>query len=120
MKMMKKNWRFFWIASAVFWAVFCLGCAALMGFSKPAAAMLGAVSVLAWGYSLLHFRSIRYETENGDIKITVGIFIKSTKIIRKNSILYESRIALGGRVLCLMIHTAGGKVTLFCDKMKLF
>lgn len=115
MKMLKKSWRFFLIASAVFWAVICVGIAFFGSLTKPVGIAAAVAAAAAWGIALARFGSIRYETDGSEIRILAGYLIRSVKVIRLENILYESRLLIGGRFLCLRLHTAGGGVTLFCD-----
>ena len=113
--MIKKNWSFFWTATAVFWAAVCAGCLFFWELSAPVTAWLAAAAAVLWGISLAHFYSIRYEFNNSEITIKSGFCIKSTKTVRTESILYESRLKICGIFVCLRLATAGGGALLFCD-----
>ena len=85
-------------------------------FISPPWGVFGAVAVvLGWSAFFVHFRTIEYVAEKERIIIREGFFIKSETIIRKSDILWESTVKIGSCVVFSAIHTAAGRVFLFCD-----
>ena len=117
---MKKTWCLFWIFTVVFAAAITVGGV----FAARVSGVLSAVFVLSgaavWTMFFVHFRTIRYSVENGELIIRGGFFLKAERRIAIRDILWRTTVKIGSVVLFSAIHTAAGRAVIFAPAELLF
>lgn len=110
---MKKTWCLFWIFTVVFVTAVTVGGV----FAARVNGVLSAVFVLSgaavWTVFFVHFRSIGYSVENGELIIRGGFLVKAKRSISVRDILWRTTVRIGSVVLFSVIHTAAGRAVIF-------
>ena len=80
------------------------------GIIRAAAVFFGIIASAYWCF---YFYSLRYELSENDLVAENGFFIRKTRRIALNEIVFESRIHIGKTVLVTVLRTAGGSLIVF-------
>lgn len=74
---------------------------------------LGGAAAAGWWY--LYFKRLDYADDGSEIFIHSGVFIKKTKRLSKNNILWTNGVRLFGCPVLTVLHTGGGSIVVFAD-----
>ena len=113
MNRMKKTWCLFWIFTVIFAAAVTVGGVFAARFNEMLSAVFALSGAAAWAVFFVHFRSIGYSVENGELIIRGGFLVKATRSISIRDILWRTTVRLGSVVLFSVIHTAAGRAVIF-------
>lgn len=107
-----KKWLCVWLGAA-FCAVLCAAAAVFLHGWLLEMFIIAAAAV--WVVFLARFCLLKYEISDSAIMISGGLFFKYSKKIERLSILSQSRLYVGRRLICTVIRTAGRAYVLFCS-----
>lgn len=117
---MKKTWCLFWIFTVVFIAAVTVGGVFAARFNEMLSAVFVLSGVAVWTVFFVHFRSIGYSVENGELIIRGGFFVKAERRISVSDILWRTTVRSGSVMLFSVIHTAAGRAVIFAPAELLF
>lgn len=101
-----KNWGFFVIFTGI--------AAALTVTAIFLIPWIAVIITAVWAYLLWRFSAVKYRSNESELEIQSGIFVKTVRRVDLSEILWKSRVSVGNAVITVL-HTSAGRVVLFAD-----
>lgn len=112
---MKKHWGVFAITETVITAGTLAAVLALAPSFPMLSAIAGISGVIGAAAYWVHFRSLDYSFERGQIIVRKGVLVRSVTEIPTENILMIQSTELMGRILYTTLYTVGGRTAVFCE-----